>query len=407
MLKFVLKDLLKGSFFLMAEILQTPYGTQDFLPKEAAAKRKIENRLMKLFSSAGYEEVVTPTMEFLETLTMSAGRAVEKDLFKMFDLSNRTLALHHEMTTPIARLAVSRLKDSCLPLKLSYNTSVFRFRRNQPGRQCEFYQAGVELLGISNAAADAEIISLAAQSLQTSGLQEFKICLGQVEFANGLMEENNLPREVQTKIKNAIESHNIVELEKIVDALDLEKNSADALKKIPTLQGGVEILQTAKNLSANEKSLRALENLQEIYKLLEVYGVADKVTFDLGLIRDFDYYTGMVFEAYAPQVGYSLAGGGRYDNMLADFGLACPATGFALGIERILLAREQQGIFEDFRKKNIYFSYGEGKIESAIKKALELRAVGKVVEISLSAQSRLDAEKSQSAKGYDELIYLE
>jgi len=391
----------------MAEMLQTPYGTRDFLPKEAAAKRELETRLSKLFSGAGYEEVVTPTMEYLETLTIAGGRTVEKDLFKMFDLSNRTLALHHEMTTPIARLAVSRLKDSCLPLKLSYNTSVFRFRRNQPGRQCEFYQAGVELLGISNAAADAEIISLAAQSLQTSGLQEFKICLGQVEFANGLMEENNLPREVQTKIKNAIESHNIVELEKIVDALDLEKNSADALKKIPTLQGGVEILQTAKNLSANEKSLRALENLQEIYKLLEVYGVADKVTFDLGLIRDFDYYTGMVFEAYAPQVGYSLAGGGRYDNMLADFGLACPATGFALGIERILLAREQQGIFEDFRKKNIYFSYGEGKIESAIKKALELRAVGKVVEISLSAQSRLDAEKSQSAKGYDELIYLE
>jgi len=391
----------------MAEMLQTPYGTRDFLPKEAAAKRELETRLSKLFSGAGYEEVVTPTMEYLETLTIAGGRTVEKDLFKMFDLSNRTLALHHEMTTPIARLAVSRLKDSCLPLKLSYNTSVFRFRRNQPGRQCEFYQAGVELLGISNAAADAEIISLAAQSLQTSGLQEFKICLGQVEFANGLMEENNLPRKVQTKIKNAIESHNIVELEKIVDALDLEKNSADALKKIPTLQGGVEILQTAKNLSANEKSLRALENLQEIYKLLEVYGVADKVTFDLGLIRDFDYYTGMVFEAYAPQVGYSLAGGGRYDNMLADFGLACPATGFALGIERILLAREQQGIFEDFRKKNIYFSYGEGKIESAIKKALELRAVGKVVEISLSAQSRLDAEKSQSAKGYDELIYLE
>ena len=144
----------------MSEILETPYGTRDFLPDEAAAKRLIENRLAKLFVSYGYNEVVTPAMEFLETLTISGGRTIEQDLFKMFDQNNRTLALHHEMTTPIARLAVSRLKDSELPLKLSYNTNVFRFRRNQPGRQCEFYQAGVELLGVSNAAADAEIISL-------------------------------------------------------------------------------------------------------------------------------------------------------------------------------------------------------------------------------------------------------
>ena len=391
----------------MAEILQTPYGTQDFLPKEAAEKRKIENLLMKLFSSAGYEEVVTPTMEFLETLTMSTGRTVEKDLFKMFDLSNRTLALHHEMTTPVARLAASRLKNFPMPLKLSYNTSVFRFRRNQPGRQCEFYQAGVELLGISNAAADAEIIFLAAQSLKISELEKFKISLGQVEFASGLMEENNLSAEVQAKIKNAIESHNIVELEKIVDALDLEKNSADALKKIPQLQGGVEILEVAKKISNNKKSRRALDNLAEIYRLLESYGAADKIIFDLGLIRDFEYYTGMVFEAYAPNVGYSLAGGGRYDYMLKDFGLACPATGFALGIERILSARQLQGVSEDVRAKDIYLSYGEGKIEAAIKKASELREAGKVVELSLTVQSKSDAEKTKVEKGYKELIYLE
>ena len=389
------------------ETLQTPYGTRDFLPKEAAAKREIENRIAKIFSSYGYEEVVTPTMEYLETLTMSTGRTLEKDLFKMFDLSNRTLALHHEMTTPIARLAVSRLKNSSLPLKLSYNTSVFRFRRNQPGRQCEFYQSGVELLGISNAAADAEIISLAAQSLKISELKEFKICLGQVEFANGLMEENNLPLEIKAKIKNALENHNIVELEKIVDTLNLEKKSADALKQIPKLQGGIEILNSARELSKNKKSQLALDNLAEIYKLLEVYEIADKISFDLGLIRDFDYYTGMVFEAYAPNVGYSLVGGGRYDHMLKDFGFACPATGFSLGIERILSAREKQGLKDDIRVKDIYLSYAEGKIESAIKKAAQLRAEGKAVELSLTAQNKSDAEKSQVEKSYNELVYLE
>ena len=388
----------------MSVMLETPHGTRDFLPREAAAKRAIENKLAKLFSEFGYEEVVTPTMEFLETLKISGG--VESNLFKMFDQNNRTLALHHEMTTPIARLVVSRLKDSPLPLKLSYNTSVFRFRKNQPERQCEFYQAGVELLGVSNAFADAEIIALAAQGLKVAGLKDFTICLGQVEFANGLMEENNLPPNVQAEIKSAIESHNIVELENIVDALEIEKAAANSLKQIPKLHGGLEILETARALAKNQKSVNAIDNLQEIYKLAEIYGVADKIAFDLGIIRDFEYYTGMVFEAYAPNVGYSLAGGGRYDNMLKDFGKDCPATGFALGIERILTACELQNISNDVQARDIYLSYNEKNLDAVIKKASELRAEGKVVEISLTPQNFDDAKISQTQKNYKDLIYL-
>ena len=381
----------------MTKLLETPYGTQDFLPEEAAAKRNTEQKIFELFASFGYEEVVTPAMEYLETLTTSGGREIESHLFKMFDAQNRTLALRHEMTTPIARLTVGRLKNSPLPLKLSYNTNVFRFRKNQPGRQCEFYQAGVELLGISNAFADAEVIGLAAQALKISGLKNFKICLGQVEFAGGLME--NLSPELQAEIKFAIERHDIVALEN----LPVE----DSLKKIPKLQGGREILTAAESIAENDRSKKALENLKEIYRLLEIYGVADKITFDLGLIRDFEYYTGMVFEAYAHGVGYSLAGGGRYDNMLKDFGAACPATGFALGIERILDARKFQDVAEDLSAKDFYLSYAAGKEDFAIKKAAELRAAGKIVEVSLMPQSKVDAEKICAEKNCKELIYLE
>ena len=385
----------------MEGFLKTPYGTQDFLPKQAAAKRAIENRLARLFASYGYEEVVTPTMEFLDTLKMSGG-TVEQNLFKMFDQKNQTLALHHEMTTPIARLVVSRMKDAELPLKLSYNTSVFRFRQNQPQRQCEFYQAGVELLGISNAFADAEIVALAAQSLSIAGLKEFKICLGQVEYANGLMEQFNLTDDVQAEIKAAIESHDIVGLEKIVKKIE----GAEVLKFIPRLHGGVEILRRADKLSDNKKSYMALQNLADIYTLLENYGVADKIIFDLGIIRDFDYYTGMVFEAYAPNVGYSLAGGGRYDHMLKDFGMACPATGFALGIERVLQARERQGIVENFSARDVYIGYHESQMNAAIKKATELRAEGKTVELSLNPQTLEDAARIGLTKNFGEMIYL-
>ncbi|MBQ9498337.1 MAG: ATP phosphoribosyltransferase regulatory subunit [Selenomonadaceae bacterium] len=381
----------------MTGILETPYGTRDFLPNEAAAKHEVEQKIFELFTSFGYEQVVTPAMEYLETLTTSGGRAQEPHLFKMFDGNNRTLALRHEMTTPIARLAVSRLKEKPLPLKLSYNTNVFRFRKNQPGRQCEFYQAGVELLGVSNAFADAEVIALAAQALSAAGLKDFKICLGQVDFAGGLME--NLSAEMQTQIKSAIERHDIVALKNLP--------VADALKKIPTLQGGREILFEAEALADNARSRKALDNLTEIYRLLKVYGVADKITFDLGLIRDFEYYTGMVFEAYSHGVGYSLAGGGRYDNMLKDFGMACPATGFALGIERVLDARKFQGVEEDSRAKNFYLSYSVGFEAAAIKTAAELRAAGNVVEVSLVPQSKSDAEKSCAEHFCMELIYVE
>ena len=380
----------------MTGLLETPYGTRDFLPNEATVKREVEQKIFELFAGFGYEEVVTPTMEYLETLTTSGGRVLEPHLFKMFDGNNRTLALRHEMTTPIARLAVNRLNDAPLPLKLSYNTNVFRFRKNQPGRQCEFYQAGVELLGVSNAFADAEVIALAAQALNVAGLKDFKICLGQVDFAGGLLE--NLSPDVQAQIKSAIERHDIVALKN----LDI----ADALKKIPTLQGGYEILEAAESLADNDRSRKALDNLTEIYRLLNFYGVADKITFDLGLIRDFEYYTGMVFEAYSPGVGYSLAGGGRYDNMLKDFGSACPATGFALGIERVLDARKFQGVEEDSRAKNFYLSYSVGFEAAAIKTAAGLRAAGNVVEVSLAPQSKSDAEKSCAEKFCMELVYL-
>ena len=381
----------------MTGLLETPYGTQDFLPREAAAKRTVEDKIFKLFASFGYDEVVTPTMEYLETLTTANGRAQEPHLFKMFDRNNRTLALRHEMTTPIARLVVSRLKDSPTPIKLSYNTNVFRFRTNQPGRQCEFYQAGVELIGISNAFADAEVISLAAQALNVAGLENFKICLGQVDFAGGLMA--NLPSDVQNEVKSAIERHDIVALDNL--------NVDNALKLIPTLQGGKEILSAAQSIANNERSRRALDNLTEIYRLLEVYGVADKITFDLGLIRDFEYYTGMVFEAYSPGVGYSLAGGGRYDNMLSDFGAARAATGFALGIERILDARKFQNVAEDSQTKDFYLSYAKGFEDAAIKRAALLRAADKVVEVSLTPQIKADAEKSCAEKNCVELIYLQ
>ena len=389
------------------QILQTPAGTGDLLPKEAATTANIERAVLKLLRQYGYDQVVTPTLEYLETLTTGGtSQPLDQRLFKMSDRSGRTLALRHEMTTPIARLVSTRMKSAVMPLKLSYSGVVFRREHTLPGRQCEFRQAGVELLGAASPCADAEVIALAVECLKSAGLVDFELCLGQVEFASGLMEALSLTPETIEHLKAAIESHDIVALDRQVESLSLSKSAVEALKAVPYLHGGREIIDRAYTLAFSERSRRALDNLSEIYRLLEVYGVVDKVVFDLGLIRDFSYYTGMVFEAYAPGLGYSIAGGGRYDHMLKDFGLACPATGFALGIERVMLALEQAGNAEDCLQRDVYIGYDSAAVKSAIEKAQLLRSEGKIVELALTATTEDEARESQINKGYNELIYL-
>lgn len=387
-------------------VLEIPYGTRDFLPQEAAEKRAIEACIAKEFETWGYDEVVTPTIEFLDTLTMGNGSNLEPQMFKLFDKENRTMALRYEMTTPIARVVASRLDEEALPHKLSYISSVFRYEKTQTGRQCEFNQAGVELIGSSKATADAEVIALAADIMKKTGLKEFQICLGQVDFINGLMQQCCLYPKQQAMIKEAIESRNLVALNEIMDVTNLPDSAKEMIKQLPLLHGGRQVLKKAYNMAMNEQSRRALDNLTEIYELLEAYGVAEYVTFDLGVIRNFSYYTGMVFEVYTPGLGYALCGGGRYDHMLTDFGKGMPATGFAVGIERILLALERQGLEKPKAVKDVYAAFAPGMQYEAIRTASELRAQDKTCELAMAASPEEEALAYCREKGYKELVYI-
>jgi len=387
-------------------VLKIPYGTRDFLPAEAAGKRVVETRLAELFAQWGYEEVVTPSIEYLDTLGLGSSQNIGDHLFKLFDKSNQTLALRHEMTTPIARLVSTRLQDSPLPLKLSYISSVFRYEQTQAGRQCEFYQAGVELMGPGSPATDAEVVALAVTGLLRSGLTEFTVCLGQVEFLNGILNQYRLSSQEQEDLKAAMERRNLVELNQLVDELNLPENAKQVLKELPLLNGGEDLLKQAYDMALNEQSRRALDNLAEIYRLLKAYKVEQYVRFDLGIIRDFSYYTGMVFEVYAPGLGYPLCGGGRYDHLLADFGTACPATGFALGIERILLAIDRQKLPMHSLPRDVYVGYAAGKETTAIERAAQLREQGKSVELAVSSQTEAAAKESQQAKNYAAFEYI-
>lgn len=388
-------------------IPQVPYGTKDILPTDAALKRTMENQLVRLFLAWGYKEVITPTFEYHETLKAGAPDTADDSSFRFFDRNGRMLALRPDMTTPIARVAVMRMKEYPLPLRLFYLANVFRQEETQAGRQCEFYQAGVELLGAGGVAADAEVVTLAVESLLAAGLTDFQVCLGQVDFISGIMSEAGLDAPTGHKVKQALIERNMVGLAELLEECRMEPGIRQLLQQLPMLHGKKEMLQEIKGQVKNKISQAALDNLAEIYDLLEHYGIDRYVMFDLGIIRDFDYYTGMVFETYTTGLGYPICGGGRYDRMAAAFGREQPATGFAMGIERVLMALERQGLDSSEPARSLYVGWAEGKLPQAIAEVSRLRAGGGRVELGLHGQTRTMAEEDCKLRGCNRCIYID
>ena len=388
-------------------IPQVPYGTKDILPLDAARKRGVENELARLFLSWGYQEVVTPTFEYYETLRASAPETADDSTFRFFDRSGRMLALRPDMTTPIARVAVMRMREQPLPLRLFYLANVFRQEETQAGRQCEFYQAGVELLGAGGVAADAEVVALAVEALLAAGLSDFQVCLGQVDFISGIMAEAGLDAVTAHKVKQALIERNMVGLGELLAESGIEPGNRDLLQQLPMLHGKLDMLRNVRQRVKNQISQAALDNLAEIYHLLEKYGIDRYVMFDLGIIRDFDYYTGMVFETYTTGLGYPICGGGRYDRMAGSFGREQPATGFALGIERILLALERQGLDATNPTQSVYVGWAGSNLPQAIATVKRLREDGSTAELGLQEQSREEAEREGKNRGCSKVLYID
>ena len=323
---------------------QLPKGVKIYLPDEAATKRVVEERLLGVFRRWGYREVVTPTYEYFDVLSKGTDHELQEGMFKMVDReSGRLLALRADITPQIARIVATRLRDEPKPLRLSYVTNVFRFDEPQVGRYREFYQAGVELVGLPNPEGDAEMIAMTVEGLRALGLSEFQIDVGQTAFFGGILEDLGADPETARGLRSALARKDVSALERRVADLVAPAAASELLLALPALYGRGDVLDRAEALVKNARSEAALANLAEVYRLLRVYGLADSVLLDLGEVRGFDYYSGVHFEAYVSGLGAPLVGGGRYDQMLAHFGYDCPATGFAFEVGRALLALESQG----------------------------------------------------------------
>lgn len=323
--------------------VMTPRGVRDFLPQEAARKRAVEAALQTTFRRWGYEEVITPTVEFLESFAQSNSPDIAEKMYRLFDREGHILALRPEVTTPIARIVSTRLQGDPLPLRLHYVANVFRHEEVQAGRQREFWQAGVELVGAEGPLADAEIVALAVTALAAAGLRDFRIDIGQVGYFNGIIADVNLDDGVRRALRRALLRRDYVALPDVVAQTGLPAEKQRLLNELPKLQGRKEALERALALADNEQSKAAAENALAVYEALEAYGVQDRVWIDFGMIKDLDYYTGMVLEGYTPDSGFPVCTGGRYDQLLGKYGFACPATGFVVGVERLMQALDAQG----------------------------------------------------------------
>ena len=323
---------------------QLPKGAKIYLPDEAARKRAVEERLSDVFRRWGYREVVTSAYEYFDVLSQGTDHELQERMFKMVDReSGRLLALRADVTPQIARIVATRMRDEPKPLRLRYVTNVFRYDEPHVGRYREFYQAGVELIGLPNPEGDAEMIAMTVEGLRALGLERFQIDVGQTEFFRGILEDVAADPATARELRSALGHKDLSALERLVGELHAPAAVTELLLALPTLYGRGDVLDRAERLVKNPRSEAALANLAEVYRLLRAYGLADSVLLDLGEVRGFDYYSGVHFEAYVSGLGASLVGGGRYDQMLARFGYDCPATGFAFETGRALLAMESQG----------------------------------------------------------------
>ena len=316
-----------------------PHGVQDLFLVEAARKRRAEAVLRDVFSRWTYHELIPPTFEYHDNLIVGAGPDLRQAMYRFFDREGQMLALRADFTTQVARMVASKLFDQPLPLRCFYIGSVFRHEEPQAGRQREFTQAGVELIGATTAAADAEVIALAVTALEALGLHDFQINLGQMALFHALTA--GLPPDDLTRIRRATDHKNSAQLIAALDRAGVRGERKALLARLPDLVGGPEVLEEAR--AGGEAVAEAVDRLAQVYRLLQAYGVAGRVILDLGEVRGMDYYTGITFRGVAPGLGWPILSGGRYDGLIGQFGRPLPAVGFGLGVERALLVLARRG----------------------------------------------------------------
>ena len=315
----------------MIDRLSHPQGVKDYIPEKAEELRRIEEGLLEEFSRWGYRKVITPLFEYLEPLCLGLGEELKSKVMKFVDPSTgEIVALRPDITPQIARIVSTQLIDPISPLRLCYNGRVVRFEEKGSGKEREIFQVGCELVGLNSAEADAEIIALGIKSLGKSGIKKLVLDIGHTGILRNLLAKTG---DVREQIEIAIKKKDQEALEKALRISKASKNVKDAIKRLPMLYGGRDVLDEAKKIISIRKYIKELEN---VLSVVDDYQLDCEVNIDLTELRGFNYYTGVTFEILSHALPSALIRGGRYDELMGKYGHDAPATGFAVDVESLL-----------------------------------------------------------------------
>ena len=347
----------------MRQLFHTPEGVRDVYGTECAKKLYLQRKMEKIFHAYGYQSIETPTFEFFDVFGKQVGTTPSRELYKFFDRDGNTLVLRPDFTPSIARAASMYYHQEDMPIRLCYSGNTFVNRSSYQGRLKESTQMGVELLGDASVDGDGEIIAMTVELLKAAGLKEFQISIGQVDFFKALVDDM-----IDILIPALLENQR------------LSKEQVEALTALPQLFGGPEVLKKAESLTGNPKALAAIRRLRELYQVAACYGCEEYISFDLGMLSKYQYYTGIIFQGFTYGTGEPLVTGGRYNKLLEHFGRPAPAIGFCLVMEQVLNALNRQNIQVPVMEGKRLVLYNERNREAAIQIAGMQRTHGMQIQ---------------------------
>ena len=316
----------------MKYIPNTPEGTRDRLFGECMERRIVQSQLTRVFRQRGYTEIMTPEMEYYDVFTLAGNNIPQENLTKVIDRSGKICVMRPDMTTPIARVAGTKLKDMVLPRRFFYNGTVYRSNTGNKGNSSEIPQCGIELIGAGGIKADLEVIAAAVESMKACGLEKFHVELGHAGIFRLFSDRLDMDEGETEKMRSLIEGKSYAALNDFLIPYEKQEGCA-AIKRLAFLFGGVEVLDEAEALQGGPTEVTAY--LRTLYDTLCAAGFGDHVKFDLGMVHQLDYYTGVIFRGYAEGAGVAVLSGGRYDNLATCFGRPAKATGFAVDVDAL------------------------------------------------------------------------
>lgn len=363
------------------KLLHTPEGVRDIYGNEYAKKLFIENKLHEIIAKYGYEDIQTPTFEFFDVYSKDIGTTPSNELYKFFDKEGNTLVLRPDFTPSIARCAAKYFMEEEVPIRFCYVGNTFTNTSNLQGKLKEVTQIGAELINDDSVQADAEMLSMVIEALKNTGLENFQLSIGQVEFFKGLCEEAGLDIETEAQLREYICGKNYFAAENLLKTKEIPEPYQSNLLKVTDMFGDIESLKACKETVHNELSLNAINRLEAIYEVLKLYGVEEYVSFDLGMLSQYHYYTGIIFKAYTYGIGDAVVKGGRYNHLLQKFGKDASAIGFVVVVDDMLEALNRQKVAFPIKENKQIIYYNEENFKEQLATAISYRNNGVAVQL--------------------------